>query len=74
MRRVQVINGSGERIEPAWSEFVKVMHSKSAGDYPGEVFFHDSTERATKLPLASLPTTRPAILVRARISSVAQLR
>mmetsp|Transcript_89545 Transcript_89545/g.191882 ORF Transcript_89545/g.191882 Transcript_89545/m.191882 type:complete len:374 (-) Transcript_89545:42-1163(-) len=38
---VQVMNGNGERIEPAWSDFVKYQNSEEAGNRPGEVFYHE---------------------------------
>jgi len=38
---VQVINGAGERIEPAWSKFVEYQKSKAAGETPGEIFYHE---------------------------------
>ncbi|CAK0853111.1 unnamed protein product [Prorocentrum cordatum] len=38
---VQVMNGAGERIEPAWSKFVEYQNSDAAGAKPGVVFYHE---------------------------------
>lgn len=38
---VQVIDGDGKRIEPAWSKFVEYQNSTQAGGSPGEVFYHE---------------------------------
>jgi hypothetical protein len=38
---VQVINGAGERIEPAWSKFVEYQNSDASGSKPGAVFYHE---------------------------------
>merc|ERR1712087_41108 len=38
---VQVMSGSGDRIEPAWSEFVKYQSSEEAGGKAGQVFYRE---------------------------------
>merc|ERR1712232_87718 len=38
---VQVMNGKGERIEPAWSKFAEYQNSDAAGSKPGVVFYHE---------------------------------
>merc|ERR1719405_324979 len=41
---VQVIDGSGERIEPAWSKFTNYQSSTEAGTSPGTVFYHEADD------------------------------
>jgi hypothetical protein len=36
---VQVMDGSGSKIEPAWSKFVGYENSKATGSYPGWMFY-----------------------------------
>lgn len=42
---VQVVDENGEKIEPAWSSFVKYEKSKVAGSSPGRVFLHGCEKR-----------------------------
>lgn len=41
---VQVIDGAGKRIEPAWSKFVEYQKSKTAGGTPGLVHYREIAE------------------------------
>lgn len=36
---VQVMDGSGKRLEPAWSKFVRYQNSSITGDFPGWIFY-----------------------------------
>lgn len=38
----QVMDAKGQRIEPAWSEFVKYQNSPEAGDSPGVVWYREA--------------------------------
>jgi len=39
---LQVIDGKGQRIEPAWSKFVEYQNSSEAGKTPGQIFYRSS--------------------------------
>ena len=38
---VQVVDAEGNRLEPAWSDFVAYQSSKAAGTTPGKILFRE---------------------------------
>ena len=41
---VQVVDGEGNRLEPAWSDFVAYQKSEECGKTPGTIFYRDYTD------------------------------
>lgn len=41
---VQVIDGQGQPIEPAWTKFVEYQNSAEAGSSPGKIFYHEASK------------------------------
>ena len=43
---VQVVDGEGNRLEPAWSDFVAYQKTAECGATPGSIWFRDYTPKA----------------------------